>query len=165
MRRQLLFVLAAGALVVALAAAAAQAKPSETLSLTPANITFGPETAACPLGTVEFDVQSPAGAPLGTGTGCIQAIDPVGTSAQRARVVFTFELAGGSLTVAARLKETFLSETSFIQRAHGKILAGTGKFADAHGKLRGGGTIVFNPDGSIDSSVVFALTWKGGDAE
>jgi hypothetical protein len=160
MKRQLLFVLAAAGLTVALSATAVQAKPRQTLSLMPANITFGPETAACPLGSVDFDLQSPTGAPLGTGTGCIRAIDPVGTSAQRADVVFTFELAGGSISVDTSLKETFLSATSFVQRAHGKVIAGSGDFADAHGKLRGGGTIVFNPGGGIDSGVVFTVTLK-----
>jgi hypothetical protein len=165
MRRQLFFVLAAAALIVALASTAAEAKPGQTLSLMPANITFAPETGACPLGTVDFDVHSSAGAPLGAGTSCILAIDPIGTHGQRAHVVFSFVLADGSLTVETRLKETFLSETSFLQRAHGKVVAGTGEFADAHGRLRGGGTIVFNADGSITSGVVFVVTLKGGGAE
>jgi hypothetical protein len=164
MRRQLWFAVAAVVLVAAVGAAA-QAKPRQVLSLMPTDITFGPETERCPLGSVEFAIQSPAGAALGTGSGCIRAIDPIGTSAQRAHVVFTFDLAAGSITVDTRLKEVFLSETSFAQTAHGKVVGGTGEFADARGRLRGAGTIVFAADGSVDSSVVFVLSLKGVDAE
>jgi hypothetical protein len=78
-------------------------------------------------------------------------------------VIFTFELAGGSITVDTRLREVFLSESSLAQVAHGRVVAGTGEFADARGQLRGAGTIIFNPDGSVDSSVVFVLLLKGAN--
>jgi hypothetical protein len=154
-------VLAAALLVVALATGTAQAKPKQVLALAPANLAFGPSTEQCPIGTAEFDLMSPSGAALGAGSACIQAIEPVGTTGQRARSILTFELAGGSLTIDTRLKERFIGEASLAQVAHGKVTAGTGRFADARGKLAGGGTVTFNADGSIDSNVVYVLVVKG----
>jgi hypothetical protein len=161
MRRRLILMVVAAALVAAVVPAAAESKPRHVFALTFGDIVFGPETDDCPAGTVDFAVLSTTGAPLGTGSGCIQAIRPVGTSGQQVSVILTFELADGSIVVRARLREIFLSESSLAEVAHGRIVAGTGEFAGAEGKLRGEGTLVFNPDGSVDSTVVDVLSLKG----
>jgi hypothetical protein len=131
--------------------------PAQTLTLKPANITFAEPSSQCPEGTIGFDLQSPAGAMAGTGSSCIQRIRPLGTFGQHVHAVLELQLAHGSLTVDSTIEEIFLSESSEAQLWQGTVVRGTGRYAGARGKLVGGGTLAFNPDGSVDSTVVYVI--------
>jgi hypothetical protein len=124
------------------------------------NIEFDFGSSACPEGVVRFDVVSPAGAQVGTGSSCIQRVDGCDPFAvgcrQRAESIFTFALAGrDAIVVSTKLHEVVLDDDPFTlaQLALGKVVNG-------EGGLIGAGTLVFTPDG-IESTLVYVLRLRG----
>ena len=111
-----------------------------------ANFGFA-EDPGCPGGLISFDLLSPTGEPLGSGTSCVQSFEGcepfvVGCK-QRVHAIFTFAFSEGSVIVDATLKERFISDTALEQRARGKVTGGTAAYANARGRLRGEGTLDF----------------------
>jgi hypothetical protein len=156
------------ALVIALLCAAvigagsAHAAPPNVLVVGYEDIAFGPPTAECPLFTVTFTVVSASGERLGTGTSCVQRIsgncDPLRVGCrQTVDTVFTFHLRAGSITVRTVLLEFGTSENSLFEVASGRITSGTGAFEGKGGALVGAGSLTFNPDGTVESTLVHIL--------
>jgi hypothetical protein len=126
----------------------------------------GDATASCSaddLFGISFDMVSLAGAPLGAGRSCVHSIagcfpfKPF--CRQKLRATFTLNFADGSLTARMRLREILPTENSFIQQGEGKIAAGTGAFAGAQGRVKGGGDGAFTDQGFV-GEIVYALTLK-----
>jgi hypothetical protein len=143
-------------LMLALSTATAQAATRQIVVMKFENIGFAEPTQACPVFIITFDIVSPDGSPLGTGSSCIQSFvgcDPffVGCR-QRAETIFTFALSGRDpIVVAATVNEIVLDDDPFTL-AHftrGTVVNGTGQ-------LIGAGTIVFTAEG-IQSNLVYVL--------
>jgi hypothetical protein len=154
------------AVVSALAPAAARAddRDHSTISFRVENP--GDATASCSpedLFGISFDMVSPAGAPLGSGRSCVHSIEgcfPFTPFCRQAvRSTFTLNFARGSLTAPMTLREILPTETSFIQFGKGKIAAGTGDFAGARGRLKGGGAGAFTDQGFV-GRIVYAVVLK-----
>jgi hypothetical protein len=158
--RKLLFVSIAAVVVLAFSAGTARAAAKETLVLTFENIAFQEASDACPGGIATFDIVSPGGAQLGTGSSCILSFmgcEPFRVGChQTVETIFTFRLSGRSpIIVAAKLHEVVLDDDPFTlaQRAHGSVV-------NRKGHLRGGGTLTFTAEG-IESTLVYVLRLKG----
>jgi hypothetical protein len=149
----------------AIGASSAQARETRVIVMSFEDITFGPPTPACPVFTVAFTVVSLGGERLGSGTSCVQSIagncDPLRIGCrQTVDAIFTYEFRQGSITVRAVLLEFGTSESSLFELASGRITSGTGAFQNKGGALFGAGTLAFNPDGSVTSTIVHVLTLR-----
>ena len=157
--RKILFVSTAALLVFALSPGPVGAAAKGEVVMTFENIGFGDATDACPGGLATFDVVSPGGTRLGTGSSCIRSFkgcEPfiVGCH-QKVETIFSFALgARDPIVVAAKLHEIVLDDDPFTvaQRAHGKVINGKGH-------LKGSGTIAFTPEG-IESTLVYVLSTR-----
>jgi hypothetical protein len=96
--RKLLFVSLAAVVVLAFSAGTAQAAAKETVVMTFENIAFGEASDACPGGVATFDIVSPGGASLGTGSSCLLSFtgcEPFRVGChQKVKTIFTFALPG-----------------------------------------------------------------------
>ena len=137
----------------------------------PSRIVFSPEnvgdaSAACvdALFGLSFDMVSPAGDLLGSGRSCVHSIDGcspfVPGCRQTLRATFELDFGRGSLTVPMKLREVLPTETSFRQRAKGKISGGTGDFANVRGHVKGGGAGAFTDQGLV-GDFVYVVRLKG----
>jgi hypothetical protein len=63
-----------------------------------------------------------------------------------------------------RLHEAFPTKTTFTQRGTGKITGGTGAFADARGRVKGGGTGAFTDEGLV-ATLVYVVRVRGNRGE
>jgi hypothetical protein len=146
----------AALLMLALNTATAQAATTEVIVMRFENIGFTEPSEACPGGLITFDIISPAGAPLGTGSSCIQSIagcDPffVGCR-QTAKAIFTFALTGRDpIVVAATVNEVVLDDDPFTLRQFTR-----GTVVNGSGHLIGAGTATFTAEG-IQSTLVYVL--------
>lgn len=145
-------------------AAAADRDERHTLTLAIENVQIGEPTADCPAATlfaISFSLVSVAGETVGDGVACVQSLagcDPfvVGCS-QVAQSVFVFHLPGGSITADMTLHETFLTESTILQIAFGRITSGTGVYAGATGRIFGGGLATFAATGVVPRLRYFVL--------
>jgi hypothetical protein len=151
----------------ALAPGAAQADDGERSTISFQVQNLGDATASCSpqdLFGISFDMVSLAGAPLGAGRSCVHSIEGcfpfTPFCRQTVHATFTLGFAGGSLTAPMRLREVLPTETSFIQRGKGRIAAGTGDFAGARGRVKGGGAGAFTDQG-FAGEIVYAVFLKG----
>jgi len=158
--RKLLFISIAAVVVLAFGSGTAPAAAKETVIMTFEDIAFGEASDACPGGVATFDIVSPGGAPLGTGSSCLLSFtgcEPFRVGCrQKVETVLTFALSGREpIVVAARLHELVLDDEPFTlaQRAHGNVV-------NAKGHLKGAGTITFTPEG-IESTLVYVLRLTG----
>ena len=78
---------------------------------------------------------------------------------QKVTALVTLER-GGPLTFRAAFRETFVSENTIVQIVHGRVTSGTGVYAGARGRLLGGGTATFLPDGSVVPRIVYLVTGR-----
>jgi hypothetical protein len=161
---------ALAAVLSALAPAAVQADGGDRSTIAFRVQNPGDATASCSpqdLFGISFDMVSLAGAPLGSGRSCVHSIDGcfpfVPFCRQTVRATFTLDFAHGSLTAPMILREILPTEASFIQRGKGKIAAGTGEFAGARGRVKGGGAGAFTDQGFV-GEIVYTVVLKG-DAE
>jgi hypothetical protein len=159
---------ALAAVVSALAPGAAQAHEGDRSTIAFQVQNLGDATASCSpndLFGISFDMVSLSGAQLGTGHSCVHSIDgcfPFEPFChQTVRATFTLDFARGSLTAPMKLREILPSEASFIQRGKGKVVAGTGDFAGARGRVIGGGTGAFTDQGFV-GTLVYAMVLKSG---
>lgn len=166
MSTKTLYVLAALACALALTAGSAQANGGDGSTIVFGVQNVGDASAACPGAWfgLSFDMVSPDGGLLGTGRTCVESIVGcfpfvVGCE-QTVRATFILDFAGGSLTVPMRLHELFVTDSSLTQRGMGRIAAGTGDFADARGRLKGGGTATFTEQGVV-ADLVYVVRLKG----
>jgi hypothetical protein len=154
------------ALALTAGAAHADGGDRETITFSVQNV--GP--ADCPeaLFGLSFDLVSPAGNALGTGTSCVRSIDGcepfVAGCRQTVHAVFTLDFGRGSLTVPMKLREVWPTESSLTQRGTGRIAGGTGDFVDARGRVKGGGALAFTEQG-LASEVVYTVHLKGGGGD
>jgi hypothetical protein len=158
---------ALAALASALAPGAAQAHDGDRSTIAFRVQNPGDATASCSpedLFGISFDMVSPTGAPLGSGRSCVHSIDGCFPFApfcrQTVRATFTLDFPRGSLTAPMRLREILPTETSFVQRGKGTIAAGTGDFAGARGRVKGGGAGAFTDQGFV-GELVYAVILKG----
>ncbi len=165
MNTRTLCALAAVASALAPAAAQAHDRNRSTIAFRVENP--GDATPSCSqedLFGISFDMVSLSGAPLGSGRSCVHSIDGcfpfTPFCRQTVRATFTLDFARGSLTAPMRLREVLPTETSFIQRGKGKIAAGTGDFAGARGRVKGGGVGAFTDQGFV-GEIVYTVALKG----
>jgi hypothetical protein len=158
--RKLVFVSVAVSIWAAFAAGAAHAGTKEKVVMTFGNFGFAGTSDPCPAGILTFNIASPAGAALGTGSSCIQAVEGCEEFAvgchQRIEAVLSFALFGREpVIVAATLREVVLDDDPFTvaQRVRGSVVNGKGR-------LRGAGTIAFPAEG-VESTLVYVLRLKG----
>jgi hypothetical protein len=143
-------------------AGSAHAAPPHVLVVGYEDIAFDAPTPECPIFSVTFTVVSVSGERLGTGTSCVQRIsgncDPLRIGCrQTVDTVFTFNLDEGSITVRTVLREFGTSENSLFEVASGRITSATEAFAGKGGALVGAGSLTFNPDGTVESTLVHVL--------
>ncbi len=124
------------------------------------NFGFAGTSDPCPAGILSFDIASPGGASLGTGSSCIQVVEGCEEFAvgcrQRIEAVMSFALSGRDpVIVAATLREVVLDDDPFTvaQRVRGSVMNGKGR-------LRGAGTIAFPAEG-VESTLVYVLRLEG----
>lgn len=143
------------------------AKNSDTVfALAFTNIVFSAPTASCGAAVATYTLTSLAGDTLGTGTSCVQAFTGCATLTAGCRgtedTIFTYNLAGGSITVRApRIEEVGTSDSSFMEWGKGTVTGGTGTFKGQRGDLVTGGSITFVGDGA-DSHLNHVLTLGTG---
>jgi hypothetical protein len=125
------------------------------------NVGFDFGSAACPEGIASFDIASPDGVALGTGSSCILSFEDCETFAvgcrRRAESLFTFALAGRDpISVSTTIREVVLDDDPFTvaQFAIGRVVNG-------RGGLFGAGTLAFPSEG-IESTLVYVL-FLGGE--
>jgi hypothetical protein len=165
MNTRTLCVLAAVASALVPSAAQAHHGDRSTIAFRVQNL--GDATSSCApqdLFGISFDMVSLAGSPLGSGRSCVHSIDGcfpfTRFCRQTVRSTFTLAFPRGSLTAPMNLREILPTETSFIQRGKGKITAGTGDFAGARGRVKGGGAGAFTDQGFV-GEIVYAVVLKG----
>lgn len=157
------------ACALALTAGSARADDGGTTRIVFSAENVGDASAACgdALFGLSFDMVSPAGDLLGSGRSCVHSIDGcdpfIPGCRQTVRSTFHLDFGRGSLTVPMKLRELWPTESSFRQRAKGKISGGTGDFADARGHVKGGGAGAFTDQGFV-GDFVYVVRLKG-DAE
>jgi hypothetical protein len=158
---------ALAAVASALAPAAAEAHDGDRSTIVFSVQNLGDATASCApddLFGISFDMVSPAGNRLGAGRSCVHSIDGcfpfTPFCRQTVRSTFRLEFARGSLTAPMTLREVLPTETSFIQRGKGKIATGTGDFAGARGRVKGGGAGAFTDQGFV-GELSYAVVLKG----
>lgn len=170
MSTKTLHVLVGLACALVLTAGSARADDGEQSSIVFSVRNIGDATAACgdALFGLSFDMVSPEGARLGTGRSCVHSIDGctpfVAGCRQTVRATFILDFGRGSLTVPMKLHEVLHTETSLTQRGRGKIAEGTGDFAEASGRVRGGGTAAFTDQGLV-AEIVYVVRLKGDTDE
>lgn len=153
--------------LLALGAGSAHANVGDRSTIVFSVQNLGDASEACPgdwFG-LSFDMVSPEGAPLGTGVSCVHSIDEgcvpfVPECRQIVRATFTLDFGRGTITAPMTLRETLHSEASFTQRGTGRIEEGTGDFADARGRVKGGGSVTFT-DQALVGEIVYAVHLKG----
>ena len=156
------------AVASALAAGPAQAQDGDKSTIVFGVENPGDATAACSpddLFGISFDMVSLGGAPLGSGRSCVHSIDGCFPfepfCRQTIRATFTLDFGRGSLTAPMRLREVLPTEASFIQHGKGKIASGTGDFAGARGRVKGGGAAAFTEHG-FAGTVIYAVVLRDG---
>ncbi len=122
-------------------------------------VLFGPPTAACPAGTKEIDISSPAGSVLGRQYVCTQSagfVDDV-TLVEVNTVVWDF---GNGHRLYADATAIFSFSGDFLTAdfaAFGTITGGTGRYEGASGTLKAHGPVsfdeLFEPHLSVNSIV------------
>lgn len=155
------YVLVALACALGLAAGTARADGGGASTVVFRAENLGDATAVCGdvLFGVSFDMVSPDGEPLGTGMSCVHSFEGCSFAAgcrATARATFVLDFEEGSLSAAVVLREVWPTDFSFVQRAKGRIIGGTGVFDDARGRVKGGGTAVLTEQG-IDPDLVFVV--------
>jgi hypothetical protein len=151
----LLALAAAGAVATATAAHAT----NTTIVTKIANLQFGATIADCePFAAITFDLQSPAGGPIGHGTGCITGDvsecpnGPVPGCHETVYSTLTFTLDGrGTLVAPSTFQQVDLAN-GLPFHSTGEITSGTSDFAVAAGTVRGQGVIF--ADGSTNATYV-----------
>ena len=153
MRRSALLVAVAALAALALSAGAtAVAAPGTLVVRIVDTPTFLEPTPECPAGRGEAQLWSPRGAIVGSVENCIHRSD-FACSEAGCRLVEnalqTFRLAGGTISVRAKLTYRFNADfSSAIHVIVGSVVGGSGVYAGASGTLFGGGPIRFDPDGT-----------------
>jgi hypothetical protein len=159
--------IAIGAVLVAVVAAApAGALPQQaqnTIVVETANLEFGATIDGCfPGAGINFNLESPAGAHLGNGTGCITNFvtqcpaGPVRGCHETVYSTLTFNLDGsGTITAPSTFEAVDVSPTDQTFHSTGDITIGTGEFAGATGTVTGQGIIHYlNQDATNATFVV-----------
>jgi hypothetical protein len=171
MSRKLSYLLLALACVAAMTSGPAQAhdRGRGTIAFSVENFVLGSGSCGATDFPISFDMRSLSGAPLGTGTSCIHTIDdgcfPFRPFCrQTVEATFTLDFGRGTLTAPMTLREILPTETSFIHRGKGKIATGTGDFAGARGRVRGGGAATFTDQGLV-GTLVYAVVLTGDTDE
>lgn len=147
------------AMIALIAPIAGQASSDRAIGATVALIEEGVFT---PDGCFEFPLRSATGAPLGHGTACITGGDfscfpvPFAGCRQTTYSTFEFALPDGSVSAPMTLREVFRSESSLIQVGSGPITGGTGRYADATGRIVGAGTVTFT-DVGFEGRLVYVV--------
>lgn len=161
MNRKTVSILTAVACTLAVAAGSARAHgdgPSRIVFVV-ANV--GEASCSDALFGLSFDMVSPAGVRLGSGTACVHSVEGCQFAGCRStlRTTFTLNFRRGSLTGPVKLRELWTTDSSLNQRARGKITGGTGDFANASGRIKGAGSVDFAA-GIVD--LVYVVRLKGG---
>jgi hypothetical protein len=167
MSKKALHLLVGVVCAVALTAGSAQANGGDRSTIVFSVQNVNDASAACRDAWfgLSFDMVSPDGAPLGTGLSCVHSIDEgcvpfVAECRQIVRATFTLDFGRGSITAPMKLREILHTEASFTQRGTGRIAGGTGDFAHARGRVKGGGTAAFTDQGLV-GEIVYAVHLKG----
>lgn len=168
MTRKILGAAIAATCTLALIAGPAQAsgghRTTLVLDVTPDFVT--PVTCPDPQFGFAIQLASLAGEPLGTGSVCIEGDDGgcmpfTPFCFQTVRSTLTLNLERGSLTVPLKLYEIQPTVSSFIQIGIGKVSNGTGVYAHAKGRVRGGGSATFDDQGNFIGRLVYTVHVKG----
>ena len=147
------------ACLLVLGAARSAAAANTTIVTKIANLQFGATIANCdPFAEITFDLESPAGAGIGHGTGCITGDvsecpnGPVPGCHETVYSTLTFTLDGrGTLVAPSTFQQVDLAN-GLPFHSTGQITSGTGDFAAAAGTVRGQGVIF--ADGSTNATYV-----------
>lgn len=161
MSRKIICVLVLASAFALIAGGAARADDDERSRIVFGVENVGDASAACgdALFGLSFDMVSRRGVPLGSGRTCVHSFDGCSFAAgcrATMRATFTLDFARGSVTASMLLREVWPSDFSFIQRGKGRIVAGTGEFEDARGRVKGGGAGVFTDQG-VDPDLVYVV--------
>jgi hypothetical protein len=147
------------AAVAAVATATAAHATNTTIVTKIANLQFGATIPDCdPFAAITFDLQSPAGEPIGHGTGCITGDvsecpnGPVPGCHETVSSTLTFTLDGSGTLVAPSTFHQVDLANGLPFHSTGDITSGTGEFAGGTGTLRGQGVIF--ADGSTNATYV-----------
>ena len=166
MRRSVLLVLVAALAALALSAgatAAALAPGPLVVRIVETPTPLEPLPAGCEGGGVA-QLRSPQGAIVGSVENCILRSDFACSQAGCTLVenaLQTFQLAGGTVSVRARLTYRFNADFSSANHVIvGSVVGGTGAYAGASGALIGGGPIQIDPDGTPHPALTEVLILK-----
>jgi hypothetical protein len=162
MSKKVLSMLVGLVFALSLTAGSAQANGNDREKIVFAAANIGGAECEDALFGLSFDMVSPDGLFLGTGTACIHSIEGcepfVAGCHQVVRATWTLNFDRGSLTVPMKLREIWQMESRFKQRGGGSISGATGDFAGADGNVKGGGTADF-ATGAID--LVYVVRLRG----
>jgi hypothetical protein len=157
------------ALAVALATVVAAAPVAHarrtTIVAKVANLQFGQTIQDCDPGDgVTFDLASPSGAEIGSGTGCITGFAsdcaPLPGCHETVNSTLTLIFDGRGAVVAPSLFQQTDLPNGLSFRSTGDITSGTGEFAGATGVVTGQG-IIF-ADFSTNATYVLSIAYRGG---
>lgn len=140
--------LLAGSLALAVRTAHAQSG-TDTIVFTVQNLGFA-DCGGSALFGLSFDMVSPAGALLGTGTSCVTAVEGCQFAAgcrDTTSATFVLDFAAGSVTASMTLFEFWVKDVFVIQHGRGTVQGGTGAFSGTSGSVTGDGWVDFSDNG------------------